>query len=124
MVRKKVSCKAERSQFLLSRPPTRVAESGFEDSTGSRLSREFFAMKYSYCCDNKRENDKYAVRHNTGRQHPDARLHSTYEKLVMGRGSSSLVAAKTMETPRKVKELQDKAGNLVGKSVVESGGRE
>lgn len=54
--------------------------------------------------------------HGAGRQHPPIRCHRTSEDVVMGRESSSNMAARTMEVQRWVEELQEKAESLAGGS--------
>lgn len=66
----------------------------------------------SYCRDISEAKDESAAMHGTGRQNLCVWRYSTYENMVMSRESSRRVAAKTRETQRRIKELQEAAGSL------------
>lgn len=71
-------------------------------------------MITSYCCSNAEARDMSAAQNGAERQHLYVRGFSTYEDIVMVTKSSSSVIAETMETRRKVKELQKQTGFLAG----------
>lgn len=74
-----------------------------------------------YCCDIREAKDLSAVFHGPEKQHSCIRCHSTYENMVIGRGSSNRVVAETIEMRRRVRNLQEKAGRLAGRAVVADG---
>lgn len=92
-----------------------AAENGFEVSliTGE-IWKSFWMILY-YRCDIPVAREMSTVWHGAGRQHLCVRSHSTYETLRMDRKSSSRVVSETMQTQRKIIELQEETERLAGR---------
>lgn len=59
--------------------------------------------------------DMSAVWHDAGRHHLCVRHHSTYKEMVMSRRNANCMVAETIQTRRKVKELEDDPKHLGGR---------
>lgn len=80
-------------------------------------------MKVSPYCHVPEAKDTSAVYCDAGRERLCVRCHSKYEEVGIGRESSRCEAAETVDTRRRVEDLQENAGNLVRTALLQGSGK-